>query len=75
MAYNYEYEFDGYELIRWHLPSEKLSILNKCSDEFTAINRAKRDFARLANMAKGKGRDISAVWHYGGGRRLSLNQA
>jgi hypothetical protein len=75
MTFNYEYEFDGVCLDRWHIPSERRAEIVLCSNEFTAINRAKKDFKRLANMARGKGRQITAVWHYGGGKRVPLEQA
>ena len=76
MSYAYEYEFDGSRVDRWHVPSERLTQLpQRVGDEFTAIRRAKADFAKLANLARGKGREITAVWNFGCGRRVPLDQA
>lgn len=76
MPYTYEYEFDGDRVDRWHVPSERLTQLRqRVADEFTAIRRAQADFAKLANLAAGKGRTITAVWNFGNGRRVPLGDA
>ena len=76
MAYTYEYEFDGERVDRWHLPSERLKQLPaRVADEFTAINRAKKDFANLKQLAAANGREITAVWNYGNGRRVDIGAA
>jgi hypothetical protein len=76
MTYTYEYELDGDRVDRWHVPSERgAQLRQRVGDEFTAIRRAQADFAKLANMAAGKGRTITAVWHFGNGRRVPLGDA
>jgi hypothetical protein len=76
MTYTYEYEFDGERVDRWHLPSERLKQLPaRVADEFTAINRAKKDFANLKQLAAANGREITAVWNYGNGRRVDIGAA
>jgi hypothetical protein len=76
MKYTYEYEFDGARVDRWHLPSERLKQLpSRVADESTAINRAKKDFANLKQLAAANGREITAVWNYGNGRRVDIGAA
>jgi hypothetical protein len=76
MAYTYEYEFDGERVDRWHVPSERgKQLRNRMGSEFTAINAAKKDFAKLKQLAAANGREITAVWHYGNGRRVDIASA
>jgi hypothetical protein len=46
----YHYELDGYSLERFNTKTEKFKRVAKCADDFTALNRAKADFARLRNL-------------------------
>jgi hypothetical protein len=76
MTYTYEYEFDGERVDRWHVPSERIKQLrNRFGSEFTAINAAKKDFANLKQLAAANGREITAVWNYGNGRRVDIGAA
>ncbi len=74
--FDYEYEFDGQRVDRWHLPSERLKTLpNRVADEFTAIRRAQADFAKVKTLAANSGKTVTAVWNYGGGKRVPLGEA